>query len=121
MSAADQALVASPRAVQATESEAAHWNMLRDVPLRLSVDIALPPMSLRALGALEPGQVLPSSIATADDLLIVIGGSPVCLCRFEYMDGRMAVRGTRLVGNAGAAASPSVHTVPVAPFAGAAA
>ena len=104
MSAAEQA---SPALALATLPSAeamastARWHALRDVPLRLSVDIPLPPMSLRSLGALEPGQVLPSAIATADDLTVYIGGSPVCLARFEYMDGRMAIRMTRLLGALG--------------------
>ena len=95
---AEQALVpiAPPPATE--EPHSAAWHLLLDVPMRLSVDIPLPPMSLRALGALEPGQVLPSAIATADDLTVTIGGAPVCQARFEYMDGLMSIRITRLIG-----------------------
>lgn len=92
------ALHASPEVA----ANAARWYVLRGVPLRLSVDIALPPMSLRALRALAPGQVLSSVIATADDLTVTIGGAPVCQARFEYLDGRMSIRVTRLLGAAAA-------------------
>ena len=106
MSTAEQALVPLPAApaqpvAQATPSP---WTALRGVPVRLSVDIPLPPMSLRMLGAMQPGQVLCSTVPTADDLIVTVGGTPICQARFEFMDGRMAMRMTRLVGAARAGA-----------------
>lgn len=113
MTATEQALVAISSATLPAEGAAqtARWHALREVPLRLSVDIALPAMSLRSLGALQPGQVLPSLIATAEDLTIIIGGSPVCHARFEYMEGRMSIRITRLIGPSSPSAAAATFTV----------
>ncbi len=98
MSTSDQALAPATSGLLQPENRTSPWNGLRHVPLRLSVDIALPPMSLRSLGALTPGQVLSSSVSTADDLIVTIGGSPIGQARFEFMDGSMAMRITRLFG-----------------------
>lgn len=101
------------------QGSTARWSALRDVPLRLSIDIPLPAMSLRALGALHPGQVLASVIATADDLTVVIGGAPVGLARFEYMDGRMSIRITRLLGTGSNTTAAAGHgAVPAAAVGG---
>ena len=96
MSAADQLLAPVPALAVATTHSP--WNALAAVPVRLSVDIPLPPMSLRTLAALRPGHILKSSVPTSDDLLVTVGGAPVCQARFEFMDGMMALRMTRLVG-----------------------
>ncbi len=96
MSAAEQ-LLATVRSVPSLTS-ASPWNALASVPVRLSVDIPLPPMSLRALTALRPGHILASVVPTSDDLLVTVGGTPVCQARFEFMEGIMALRMTRLVG-----------------------
>lgn len=96
MSATDQLLAPVPAFAMAPT--ASPWNALAAVPVRLSVDIPLPSMSLRALAALRPGQVLASAVPTSDDLLVTVGGAPVCQARFEFMDGVMALRMTRLVG-----------------------
>ncbi len=96
MSAVDPLLATAP--VVALAATASPWNALAAVPVRLSVDIPLPAMSLRALAALRPGQTLASSVPTSDDLLVTVGGAPVCQARFEFMDGIMALRMTRLVG-----------------------
>ena len=119
MSTAEQTPLSVGTAADA--ANAARWHTLRNVPLRLSVDIPLPAMSLRSLGALEPGQVLPSSISTDDDLTVVIGGAPVCLARFEYMEGRMSIRMTRLLGAAAGGTAPATVAAPAATHAGAAA
>ncbi len=103
MSAPEHALV-SVSAPAATAAPVSPWTALRAVPIRLSVDIPLPPMSLRALAALAPGQVLCSSVPTGDDLVVTVAGAPVCQARFEFMDGRMGMRMTRLVGIARATA-----------------
>ncbi len=102
MSAADQLLAPVP--VSAVVAAASPWNAFAAVPVRLSVDIPLPSMSLRALAALRPGHILASAVPTSDDLLVTVGGAPVCQARFEFMDGVMALRMTRLVGAARAAA-----------------
>ena len=113
MSTAEQALLPAVTS-SADAANAARWHILRNVPLRLSVDIALPAMSLRSLGALEPGQVLPSAVSTDEDLTIAIGGAPVCLARFEYMDGHMSIRTTRLLGAAGGSVAPAAVAAPPA-------
>lgn len=77
-------------------SEVDSWNALREIPVRLAVDIPLPSMSMRALGALAPGQVLVSPVPTSEDLPIAVGGALVSWARFECVDGRMAMRITRL-------------------------
>ena len=105
MTAPEQELAPPPAALAvAAPPPVSPWVALRNVPMRLSVDIPLPPMSLRALGAMQPGQVLCSAVPTADDLIVTIGGTPVCQARFEFMDGRMAMRMTRLVGTVRAGA-----------------
>lgn len=100
MSAPEQeqrALEAETARTEAAETaEADPWNAFRDIPMRVVVDIPLPPMSIRALGVLAPGQVLVSSVPTSDDLPIEIGGALVSWARFECVDGRMAMRITRL-------------------------
>lgn len=113
MSATEQAHLPLPAASAADASQALRWHVLRNIPLRLSVDIPLPAMSLRALRALQPGQVLSSAISTDEDLTIVIGGAPVCLARFEYMDGQMSIRTTRLLGALAANAAPASPSVSV--------
>lgn len=66
------------------------------VPLRLSADVPLPPMTLRALQSLAPGMVLTSSNSVADDLQLTLGGAPLCWGRFAAVDGRMVLRVVRL-------------------------
>lgn len=96
MSGPEQLLAAAPPSAQT--SAASPWNAFAAVPVRLSVDIPLPSMSLRALAALRPGHILASTVPTSEDLVVTIGGTPVCQARFEFMDGSMALRMTRLVG-----------------------
>lgn len=55
------------------------------VPLRLSADVLLPSMTLRELGKLRAGAVLASSSSVADDLLLTMGGAPLCWGRFSTL------------------------------------
>ena len=66
------------------------------IPLRLSADLALPPLTLRALRDLQPGAVFCSTLSVADDLLLTLGGTPLCWGRFAAVDGRMVLRVVRL-------------------------
>ncbi len=72
------------------------WAPLRQLPLRLTVDIPLPAMSLRALRALAPGRLLQSTLPASDDLPVVAGGALLGWARFECVDDRMLMRVTRL-------------------------
>ena len=69
---------------------------LGHVPLRLSADLPLPSLTMRELSALGPGQVLASACSVADDLLLTLGGAPLCWGRFAAVDGRMVLRVVRL-------------------------
>ena len=69
---------------------------LAHVPLRLSADLPLPALTMRQLRDLEPGQVLSSAWSVADDLLLTLGGAPLCWGRFAAVDGRMVLRVVRL-------------------------
>ncbi|WP_419806626.1 FliM/FliN family flagellar motor switch protein [Terriglobus sp.] len=69
---------------------------LGHVPLRLSADLPLPPLSMRALRDLQPGRMLTSEWSVADDLLLTLGGAPLCWGRFAAVDGRMVLRVVRL-------------------------
>ncbi len=69
---------------------------LGHVPLRLSADLPLPPLSMRELCDLKPGRVLASTWSVADDLLLTLGGAPLCWGRFAAVDGRMVLRVVRL-------------------------
>ena len=66
------------------------------IPLRLSADLTLPSLSMRELRELKPGQVIASSWSVADDLLLTLGGSPLCWGRFAAVEGRMVLRVVRL-------------------------
>lgn len=96
MSAPVQERALVPIAPTLEPAAADPWEGFREIPMRLAVDIPLPPMSMRALGILAPGQVLVSSVPTSEDLPIAIGGALVSWARFECVDGRMAMRVTRL-------------------------
>ncbi len=95
MSAETQALLL-PDETHPAPPTADPWTALREVPVRLSVDVELPPLSIRTLNELKAGTVLCSTVPIADDLPITIGGALVSWARFECTDGRMAMRITRL-------------------------
>lgn len=76
---------------------------LGHVALRLSADLPLPALSMRQLRDLRPGQVLTSTWSVGDDLLLTLGGAPLCWGRFAAVDGRMVLRVVRLVGETGRA------------------
>lgn len=69
---------------------------LGDVPLRLSADLPLPPRTMRELRDMRPGEVFASDWSVADDLLLTLGGAPLCWGRFAAIDGRMVLRVVRL-------------------------
>ncbi len=75
---------------------AAAWAPLRQLPVRLTIDIPLPAMSLRALRSLAHGQLLQSTLPASDDLPVVVGGAFLGWARFECVDDRMLMRVTRL-------------------------
>ena len=83
-------------ATQPARAEADAWLPVRDLPVRLTIDIALPAMSLRAMGALGTGQTLRSAVAASEDLPVVVGGALLGWARFECVDDRMLMRVTRL-------------------------
>lgn len=76
---------------------AAAWPVLRGMPVRIAVYIALPSFSMGQLHALRPGQLLLSASSAAGDVAVRAGGAMVGWAEFDSIDGRMAVRLTRLV------------------------
>lgn len=66
------------------------------VPVRLSADVDLPPVTLRSLRDIKVGAVLVSTSSVGDDLLLTVGGAPLCWGRFAAVDGRMVLRVVRL-------------------------
>ena len=87
---AENGVAGKVAAVEAISTRLGH------VPLRLSADLSLPPLSMRELRELEPGRVLTSEWSVADDLLLTLGGAPLCWGRFAAVDGRMVLRVVRL-------------------------
>ncbi len=69
---------------------------LRSVPLRLAVTIPIQGLKLRDLQILGKGRTLRTVIPAVEDVPVSVGGALLGWAELDNVDGRMAVRLTRL-------------------------
>ena len=93
--AAGQALVPSPRPVEAKEPIVLSAPVAR-LPVELDVAIPVREFRVRNLLALEAGQVIESQWGNGDDVPLASGDVQLAWSEFEVIDTQLAVRVTRL-------------------------
>ncbi len=75
----------------------ASWRAAQTVPFRLSIAVPVTGMKLRDLRGLSAGMVFSTLISAAEDVPVRVGGAVMGWGELDNVDGRMAVRLTRLV------------------------
>jgi flagellar motor switch protein FliN/FliY len=81
------------------EADTAEPNALRhlhSVPFRLTVAIPIQGLKLRDLQILGKGRILKTVISAVEDVPVSVGGTLLGWAELDNVDGRMAVRLTRL-------------------------
>ncbi len=76
--------------------EHAEWPLLSQVPMRLMAAIPVTGFKVRDLLRLKAGQVVTSAWASTEDVPVKVGAVQLSWSEFEVVEGRMAVRLTRL-------------------------
>lgn len=71
------------------------WNAVKNLPLRVTVQIAMPGFRVSDLQNLSAGQVLTSESPAAEHVPLSAGGALIAWAEFDSVDGIMAVRITR--------------------------
>jgi flagellar motor switch/type III secretory pathway protein FliN len=69
---------------------------IAQLPVELDVGVPIRDFRVRNLLALQPGVVIASQWAHADDLPVLAGNLPLAWSEFEVVDAHLAVRLTRL-------------------------
>lgn len=72
------------------------WAQLSQLPVRLVTGVPLKGFTVRDLVMLQSEAVVESDWAGTDDVPFRIGHTQVAWCEFEVVEGRLAVRVTRL-------------------------
>ena len=73
-----------------------HWPLLSRVPLRLTAGVPIVRFKVGDLLALAAGVVVPTSWPSTEDVPLRMGQVLLSWSEFEVVEGRMAVRLTRL-------------------------
>lgn len=95
MSAAAAAAI-EPAVKVIPELEEARWRPMLDLPCRLTVDLALPGVSVEDFLALAAGSVLNTHWGVARDLPLKINGVLIGWGELEEANNRLAIRVTEL-------------------------
>src|ERR1700727_1701482 len=72
------------------------WPMLSELMMTVESGVALREFKVRNLLQLEVGQIIESSCADTDDVMVKVGQVQVGWSEFEVVEQRLAVRLTRL-------------------------
>ena len=72
------------------------WPLLSRIPLRLTAGVPVVKFKVRDLLALRAGVVVPSSWPSTEDVPLRMGQVHLSWSEFDVVEGRMAVRLTRL-------------------------
>ncbi len=75
----------------------ASWLAARAVPFRMAISVPLAGMKLRDLHELHCGSLLLTSVSSSDDVSVHVGAAMLGWAELDNVDGKMAVRLTRLV------------------------
>lgn len=73
-----------------------HWAVLQRLPVRLSVGVPLPRFRVRDVAGLAVGQTIESAWPVTTDVPLRAGSVQLSWAEFEVVEGKMAVRMTRL-------------------------
>ena len=92
--AAKGAAKTRPTMQRVEEHEA--WPLLSRLPMRLAAGVPVMKFRVRDLLALKAGVVVQTSWPSAEDVPLSMGRVQLSWSEFEVVDGRMAVRLTRL-------------------------
>ena len=76
--------------------EHAEWPLLSRIPLRLTAGIPVVRFKVRDLLAIKPGTTIVTAWPSTEDVPLRIGAVQLSWSEFEVVEGRMAVRLTRL-------------------------
>ena len=76
--------------------EHVEWPLLARLPMRLRASVPVMKFRVRDLLALEAGVVVQTAWPSAEDVPLWMGRVQLSWTEFEVVDGRMAVRLTRL-------------------------
>ena len=85
-----------PRAGMQRIEEHGEWPLLSRIPLRLEAGVPVTRFKVRDLLALRPGVVVQTAWPSTEDVPLHMGGVQLSWSEFEVVEGRMAVRLTRL-------------------------
>ena len=88
-----QLVLAQPEANVAEPNEIRH---LHSVPFRLAITIPIQGVKLRDLQVLREGKILKTVVSAVEDVPVNVGGALLGWAELDNVDGRMAVRLTRL-------------------------
>ena len=72
------------------------WAVLSRMPLLVTVGVSLTRLRVRELLSLQVGQLLETERESTQDVPFTVNGVQLGWSEFEVVDGRMAVRMTRL-------------------------
>lgn len=80
----------------ALPSPSAIRGALRHFPFRLCAAVPLDGLKLGDIQSLKRGQVLATCVSAANDVPVQVGGAAFAYAELDNMDGKMALRLTRL-------------------------
>lgn len=73
-----------------------HWPLLSRIPMRLTAAVPVMRFKVRDLLALRAGSVVETTWPSTEDVPLRLGDVQLSWSEFEVVEGRMAVRLTRL-------------------------
>ena len=79
-----------------TVEEHEHWPLLSRIPMRLTAGVPIERFKVRDLLALRPGAIVATTWPSTEDVPLQMGAVQLSWSEFEVVEGRMAIRLTRL-------------------------
>ena len=85
-----------PRPGMQRIEEHPQWPLLSRIPMRLTAGVPVPGFKVRDLLAMRAGSVVETAWPSTEDVPLRMGDVQLSWSEFEVVEGRMAVRLTRL-------------------------